>query len=99
MAADDQAALKHGRRTVASALLEMCSAPGSTAVAPGMPAMTGRDAAERIRRLIASPPAQPDRLTRALTLTATAFVLTLPLVIAVAPAVLLANTAHLPGAG
>ncbi|MFE5602617.1 M56 family metallopeptidase [Streptomyces coelicoflavus] len=94
LAADDQAVLGHGRRTVASALLGMCStaSPGGT----GTLAMTGPDPAERIRRLIESPPATSARLSRALTALATAVVLATPAVIALAPALLLANTAHLP---
>ncbi|MFJ4978161.1 M56 family metallopeptidase [Streptomyces coeruleorubidus] len=100
MAADDQAARKHGRRTVASALLEMCTAPGTAdAAPPGTVAMTGPDPAERIRRLISAPPAVPGRLSRALTGTAAAVALAVPVLVAMAPALLLANTAHLPGAG
>ncbi|WP_157848916.1 M56 family metallopeptidase [Streptomyces ochraceiscleroticus] len=57
MAADDQAAQKHGRRAVASALLEMC-AVGPTVTVSGLPAMTGTDPAERIRRLIRATPPQ-----------------------------------------
>jgi Zn-dependent protease with chaperone function len=100
MAADDQAVLVHGRRTVASALLEMCSAHG--AEDPGgamLPAMTGPDPAERIRRLIAAPPGATDRLTGVLAATVTVVVLLLPVLVTLAPAVLFAGSAHLTGSG
>jgi hypothetical protein len=96
MAADDQAALRHGRRAVASALLEMCTAPGAagTRVA-GALAMTGPDQVERIRRLIGAPLAAPGPLSRAATTLAAVFVLAVPVLVALAPALLLANSAHL----
>lgn len=97
MAADDQAALRHGRRTVASALLEMCTAAGP-AGASGLPAMTGPDPAERIRRLITAPPPRTSTLVPALTLVATTAAFTPPAALALAPAVFLANTAHLTAA-
>ncbi|MBZ4018784.1 M56 family metallopeptidase [Streptomyces purpurogeneiscleroticus] len=93
MAADDQAAQKHGRRAVASALLEMC-AVGPTATVSGLPAMTGTDPAERIRRLIRATPSQAKALAPALSLAVTAVVLALPVALALTPAALLAGTAH-----
>ncbi|EGX55175.1 hypothetical protein SZN_34212 [Streptomyces zinciresistens K42] len=96
MAADDHAARKHGRRTVASALLEMCSVP-NRAEPPRALAMTGPDAAERIRRLISSTAAATAPLMRVLTWALTAATIALPLALALGPALLLANTAHLGG--
>jgi Zn-dependent protease with chaperone function len=92
MAADDHAVRKHGRRTVASALLEMCTIPGAAnVVVPGTVAMSGPDPAERIRRLISAPSAAPSRLPRALAETAAAVVLALPVLVALAPAGALAR--------
>nr|WP_241266460.1 M56 family metallopeptidase [Streptomyces scabichelini] len=98
MAADDRAAHKYGRRTVASALLEMCSAPAvPPPAASGTLAMTGPDPAERIRRLISAPSGAGSPLVGALAWAATATALALPMVLALGPALLLANTAHLGG--
>ncbi|GGZ98865.1 M56 family metallopeptidase [Streptomyces bluensis] len=98
MAADDHAVRMHGRRTVASALLEMCHAPGPTGSGESAGfAMTGPDPAERIRRLISAPLATAGPLTRFLTAAATAAVVMLPLLLALGPALLLADTAHMGG--
>ncbi|MFC4467335.1 M56 family metallopeptidase [Streptomyces xiangluensis] len=94
MAADDQAVRRHGRRTVAKALLEMSTAPAAGPGAPGLSAMTGPDPAERIRRLIHAPPRPASRLVPALALTATLAVPVLPVAVAMVPAALLADTAH-----
>ncbi|WP_052869435.1 M56 family metallopeptidase [Streptomyces niger] len=94
MAADDRAALKHGRRAVASALLEMCTV-GTTPEASGLPSMTGPDPAERIRRLIKAAPTQVRAATPALSLAMTALMPTLPLALVLAPAALLTGTAHM----
>ncbi|WP_433456279.1 hypothetical protein ACQPXS_35670 [Streptomyces sp. CA-142005] len=99
MAADDQAAHRHGRRAVAKALLEMSSAPGVGPGAPGLPAMTGADPAGRIRRLIGSTPRPASRSLSALMLVATLAVALLPVAVAMAPAALLADTAHPVSAG
>ncbi|WP_030611338.1 M56 family metallopeptidase [Streptomyces sclerotialus] len=93
MAADDQAAQRHGRRAVASALLEMC-AVGPTATVSGLPAMTGTDPAERIRRLVKATPTHAKALAPALSSAVTAVVLALPVALALAPAALLAGTGH-----
>lgn len=93
MAADDQAARKHGRRAVASALLEMCTA-GPVATVSGLPAMTGTDPAERIRRLIKAAPTRAKAMVPALSLTVAVVVLALPVALALAPGALLAGTAH-----
>ncbi|GAA1708049.1 M56 family metallopeptidase [Streptomyces yatensis] len=95
MAADDQAARKHGRRTVASALLEMCTVTGPAADPSDLPAMTGPDPAERIRRLITTSPVPAGSLAPALTLAVATAALTLPVVLCLAPAAFLADTAHL----
>ena len=98
MAADDRAAHKFGRRTLASALLAMCSAPVPTwSGEAGALAMTGADPAERIRRLIAAPSGAAGPLVRALVPAVTAAVLVLPVVLALGPAILLFNTAHSGG--
>ncbi|MEU6118800.1 M56 family metallopeptidase [Streptomyces sp. NPDC047117] len=93
MAADDRAAQEHGRRAVASALLEMC-AVGPTATVSGLPAMTGTDPAERIRRLLRAAPSHAKALAPALSTVVMAVVLALPVVLAMTPAALLAGTAH-----
>lgn len=94
MAADDQAVRRHGRRTVAKALLEMSENAGSAPGAPGLSAMTGHDPAERIRRLINTPWRPVSRMVPALTLSLTFALPALPVAGAVTPAVLLADTAH-----
>lgn len=95
MAADDRAAERHGHRTVASALLEMCTAGGtgdydSSAVLP----LTGPDPAERIRRLIGAHPGAAGRIPALLVAGAAAVALALPPTLALAPAAALAGTAH-----
>ncbi|RKN10123.1 M56 family metallopeptidase [Streptomyces radicis] len=94
MAADDQAAQRHGRRTVASALLDMCSQdPEDQAV--GTVSMTGPDPAERIRRLLEPPSPTPRRRALpALALCAGAALLALPAAVSLAPAAAIAGTAH-----
>jgi Zn-dependent protease with chaperone function len=94
MAADDQAARRHGRRTVARALLELSAVSGADAGATGLPAMTGGDSAVRIRRLINTSPRPASRWLSALTLAATLAVPALPVAVSMAPAALLADTAH-----
>lgn len=95
MAADDHAASGHGHRTLASALLEMCTVPGN-ADADVLPAMTGSDPAERIRRLIAGTPSPAGRVLPALAAGAVAALLVVPATVSLAPAVAIANTAHCP---
>lgn len=57
--------------------------------------MTGPDPAERIRRLITAPQSGTGRLTGLLAATVTAVVPLLPALVALAPAVLFVDTAHL----
>ncbi|MFI5557571.1 M56 family metallopeptidase [Streptomyces sp. NPDC051738] len=93
MAADDHAAAQHGSRTVASALLEMCTvapSPGSSAAL----ALSGPDPAERIRRLLAARPEPRRRLLPVLIACATVAVLALPAAMVLAPAFAVADTAH-----
>ncbi|GAA4306254.1 M56 family metallopeptidase [Streptomyces venetus] len=97
MAADDQAARRHGRRTVASALLGMCEAAPSGVVGGSAAAMTGPDPAERIRRLIAPSAVSPSPLAGALVSAAAVASFLLPAALALAPAVLLFGTAHIGG--
>ncbi|MEV0774535.1 M56 family metallopeptidase [Streptomyces sp. NPDC050428] len=94
MAADDHAATEHGRRTLASALLEMCTVPETGGGA--LPAMTGADPAERIRRLIAPAPSRTGRVPRALAAGAVTVLVAVPATLALAPAVMIADTAHCP---
>ncbi|GGZ07919.1 M56 family metallopeptidase [Streptomyces poonensis] len=93
MAADDEAARKYGRRHVASALLEMCQV-GPTVLTPGLPALTGTDPAERVRRLIKAAPSRAKAWGFALGVAVSAVVPVLPLLLALTPAFLLAGTAH-----
>lgn len=93
--ADDQAAARHGRRTVASALLEM-SSPNAGDRSVGL-AMVGSAAAFRIRRLLGA-----DRPTRsripAWTATAAAIALVgVPLAAAAQPIPRLIGSAHTSG--
>ncbi|GGL61053.1 hypothetical protein GCM10010129_00750 [Streptomyces fumigatiscleroticus] len=91
MAADDAAARKHGRRHVASALLEMCRVePGI--LAPGLPALTGTDPAERVGRLIRSAPVRARAWVSALGAVVPAVAPVLPVGLALVPAALLAGT-------
>ncbi|MHC5259446.1 M56 family metallopeptidase [Streptomyces sp. UC4497] len=101
LAADDEAAQGHGRRTVASALLEMAAAPTATGKPPGLLAMNGAaHITERVRRLIAPAPARAHGLFyRAAALTLVAAAIAAPVALALTPAVLLADTAHLGAAG
>ncbi|MET8830724.1 M56 family metallopeptidase [Streptomyces sp. NPDC004610] len=95
MAADDQAAHHHGRRTVAKALLELSTAaPGACSGVAGLSAMTGPDPAARIRRLIGAAPRRASRPVAALMLAGALTATALPLALAMAPAALLADTAH-----
>ncbi|MFE4665546.1 M56 family metallopeptidase [Streptomyces sp. NPDC056716] len=95
MAADDQAAHRHGRRTVAKALLEMSSAPGvNGGLGGGLPALTGADPAGRIRRLISAAPRRTSRPVAALIVSAALAATVLPVGVAIAPAARLADTAH-----
>ncbi|MEU9339105.1 M56 family metallopeptidase [Streptomyces sp. NPDC048290] len=94
MAADDQAAHRHGRRTVAKALLEMSAAPGGRPGADGLPAMTGTDPACRIRRLIATAPRGTGRPLSALLMLTALGVTVVPVAVAMTPAALLRDTAH-----
>ncbi|ALV33113.1 M56 family metallopeptidase [Streptomyces sp. CdTB01] len=94
MTADDHAAQRHGHRTVASALLDMCTAsdggPDGSAVLP----MTGPDPAERIRRLISASSGAVGRIPPLLVAGAAAAALALPPALALAPAATLAGSAH-----
>ena len=95
MAADDHAAERHGRRTVASALLEMCAA-GRTGDHDGSAVLplTGPDPAERIRRLIGARTEAAGRVPPLVVAAAAAAALALPPALALAPAAALAGTAH-----
>jgi Zn-dependent protease with chaperone function len=95
MAADDEAAAKHGRLTVASALLEMGTPrTGAGPGAPGLPALSGSPAAERIRRLIRPGGTAAGRMLPRLATVTAALVLALPPAVLLAPAFLLADTAR-----
>ncbi|MEU0171358.1 M56 family metallopeptidase [Streptomyces iakyrus] len=95
MAADDYAAERHGRRTVASALLTMCTADNSgTQNGTALLSLTGQDPAERIRRLIKAVPPTAGRVPRLLAVCAATTVLALPPVLSLAPAAALAGTVH-----
>ncbi|MDH6522289.1 M56 family metallopeptidase [Streptomyces sp. SAI-090] len=95
MAADDHATRRHGRRAVASALLEMCAAGGPEAGNGAQVLPFGAaDPAERIRRLLA-PHAPARRMVVPLLVTGAAVVaLALPVVLSLGPAASLAGTAH-----
>ena len=92
--ADDYAAKQHGPRTVAGALLTMCTAaPGA---APAGASWTGGTPALRIKRLLATGGTRPRMLLRS-ALVGAALVLPLtPSVAAVAPALSVANTETAP---
>ncbi|MEV7866876.1 M56 family metallopeptidase [Streptomyces sp. NPDC088124] len=94
MVADDHAADEHGQRTLAVALLEMSAAPGNTI--GSLPAMTGADPAERIRRLIAGRHCAADRALPLLAAGAAVALLMVPTTVSLAPAATVANTAHCP---
>ncbi|MFE2938825.1 M56 family metallopeptidase [Streptomyces sp. NPDC059255] len=94
MAADDHAADTHGQRTLAAALLEMCTAPGDAGA--GLPAMTGADPAERIRRLLAGQRSSAARALPLLAAGAAAALLMVPTTVSLAPAATIADTAHCP---
>lgn len=101
MVADDHAVRRHGRRAVASALLEMCAAErpeagnGAQVLAFGT-----QDAAERIRRLLALPTTARRMAVPVLVAGAAVVALALPLALSLGPAALLAGTAHsLPETG
>ncbi|MFJ4687025.1 M56 family metallopeptidase [Streptomyces sp. NPDC088789] len=102
MAADDQAAHRHGSRTVAKALLEMSSVSdsggsagrGGSGIGDSLPAMTGPDPAGRIRRLISATPRRTSRPVAVLIVSAALAATVLPVAVAIAPAALLADTAH-----
>lgn len=92
MAADDEAAHKYGRQTVAAALLEMSTTPGM--VTEPVLRWTGADTAGRIRRLIRSPQPGTGRVPSVL-LCFTAFaVAVLPVGTTIGPATALAGSAH-----
>ncbi|MFE3142036.1 M56 family metallopeptidase [Streptomyces scopuliridis] len=95
MAADDHAATGHGHRTLATALLELCTVSGNANV-DVLPAMTGADPAERIRRLIAGKTSPTGRVLPALTVGAVAALLAVPAAVCLAPAATIADTAHCP---
>ncbi|WP_427919104.1 hypothetical protein [Streptomyces sp. cg40] len=86
-------------RRLAKALLEMSAAPGSGPGGPGLPAMTGSHPAGRVHRLIGAALRPASRLLSATMLVATLAVALLPVAVAIAPAVLPADTAHLVSAG
>lgn len=97
MAADDYAARRCGSRVVASALLEMCAVgePGSSSSAPEALAMTGSTGAERITRLLAQRPEHARRRFRGLLVGGLAGLLPgVPLLVLLAPAVMVAGSAH-----
>lgn len=64
LCADDAAVHKHGARTVARAILALSdlTSPTASATHAGTLSVTGSDAAERIRRLLAPHKPTPDRL-------------------------------------
>lgn len=82
LAADDAASARHGRRVVATALLAMSTHGGSATV--GGLALAERHTAERIRRLLASPPG--SRRRDALTLAGAATLTMVPLLGVLLPA-------------
>ena len=91
MAADDHAASRCGRHTVASALLEMCNV--SQAGSELSLGYTGADPATRIRRLVASTQQRNPRVRACLLLTAVSLAIT-PVVAAIGPAARLTGSAH-----
>ncbi|MGQ0631554.1 MAG: M56 family metallopeptidase [Sporichthyaceae bacterium] len=94
MAADDYAARRTGRRAVASALLSMSIVEPAGGADPTL-AMTGADPAERIRRLLSE--RASSRRVIALACVGAAGALMFPPVIALAPAIALADSAHCDG--
>lgn len=98
LAADDAAVRRHGRLTVAAALLEMCSPPAPPAlpVSSGL-SSTGADPSLRIRRLV-EPPSRNrcGRLKVALLVVAAVSLGGLPLATAVTPAARLVGSQHQP---
>ncbi|MFF8442400.1 M56 family metallopeptidase [Streptomyces californicus] len=94
LAADDRASHAHGRLTVAAALLEMGSANPVPSGLDGMPALTGPDVGGRIRRLIAAPARRTSAPAGLLAPAALLVALIAPPAVALAPAVLLMDTAH-----
>lgn len=91
-AADDQAARAHGPRTVASALLAMCTA-NSAPQTPGAIPWTGGQPAQRIRRLLANSPGRRHGAASRLASVLAVALPVVPTVAAVSPALALANTA------
>ena len=92
--ADDEAARRHGAHTVASALLEIGCAV-SPAPRVGL-AMSGTEAAFRIRRLLDQPGQAPRRAVAAILLPAAIVLAAAPAMAATMPAISLAGSTHWP---
>ena len=93
--ADDHAAKRYGRRTVARALLTMCSA-GTDQAAPAGASWTGGKPAVRIKRLLMSRHQRPRTLLRGIGIGVVVLFPVAPCVAAIAPALALANTQTAP---
>lgn len=92
LAADDAAARRHGRLTVATALLEMCAA--IPAEASSTLSWIGSDPAARIKRLAGSPPAARGCVNLSLLVAATFALAAMPLAATIGPALTLIGTQH-----
>lgn len=88
--ADDCAAKRHGSRTVAGALLNMCTA--GSGPAPAGASWTGGTPATRIKRLLNTTGARPRTVLRGALAGAALLLPVTPFVAAMAPAMAVANT-------
>ncbi|GAB6986849.1 M56 family metallopeptidase [Nocardioides pyridinolyticus] len=92
--ADEYAARRHGKRTVATALLEISCADSSTR--PVGLAMSGTGTTLRIRRLLDPQRHAPHRAVAALLLPGAMVLAAAPTIVAAIPAVDLVGSAHSP---
>ena len=95
LAADEAAAARCGRVTVAEALLELCRPTRGRA--PGALELSGGDQAQRIRRLLTAP--QAGRRASRWVVAAGVLAATAPVVVAIMPALTAVGSVHDAGSG